>query len=310
MKITTKTTKEQLMTFLALNTLAVKEADKDLFDRIMYANKMCKTDESKVQKADLVSLVKDVMKVLGDKCTEPKSSKEEKTEAETPVETVETSTETTEAPVEPKAENSVKKLSKKSKTSSKTSQKATETKAEEPKSEPVAEETQKEEPKTESVDTKKSAKKSLGGKKKKETTPKEGVTVLEDTEKTVQLAKMFPKTITFEGAEYDVAHDIKNMNDLFNALGDENGKEILFAFYWTKRHLRQFPYFGEILGQPDSFENNLDICTALYVSDEKKIAYLISRYTEAFYSILPHALEEFDGLRVSDGIEYQIYRAK
>ena len=94
MKITAKTTKEQLKTFLGMNASAVKEADKDLFDRLVYADKMLRKDESKVQRKDLVDLAKDVIKALGDKCVEPKSMKVE-TPTETPVET----------PVEPKAEN-------------------------------------------------------------------------------------------------------------------------------------------------------------------------------------------------------------
>lgn len=48
MKITTKTTKEQLKSFLGANAKAVKTADKDLFDQIAYADKMAKKDDSKV----------------------------------------------------------------------------------------------------------------------------------------------------------------------------------------------------------------------------------------------------------------------
>ena len=93
MKITTKTTKEQLKSFLGANAKAVKTADKDLFDQIAYADKMAKKDDSKVTRKDLVDLVKSVISLLGDKCVEPALAQEK-------------------APATPQAENSVKKLAK------------------------------------------------------------------------------------------------------------------------------------------------------------------------------------------------------
>lgn len=282
MKITTKTTKEQLKSFLGANAKAVKAQDKDLFDQIAYADKMAKKDNSKVTRKDLVDLVKSVIALLGDKCVEPALAQEK-------------------APATPQAENSVKKLakgvSKKQETKEKTSSE------ESGESEKTAEETQ-------GADEKKKApKKSLGG-KKKPATKKEGVIVLNtdaDSEKAVQLAKAFPKTLEVGDSKYELAEDIKTLDDLYEALNKD--EEIVFAYYWTKRHLKQFPYFGGWLGQPKSFDNDLDLATAIYVSDEKKISYQVSMYTEAIYTILPTDFEETDGVRVAGGIEYQIYRA-
>ena len=288
MKITTKTTKEQLKSFLGANAKAVKTADKGLFDQLVYADKMAKKDDSKVTRKDLVDLVKSVIALLGDKCVEPALAQEK-------------------APATPQAENSVKKLakgvSKKQETKEETSSK------ESGESEKTAEETQ-EKAKTEKVDNK-SAKKSLGG-KKKPATKKEGVTVLNtdadtNSEKAVQLAKAFPKTLEVGDSKYELAEDIKTLDDLYEALNKD--EEIVFAYYWTKRHLKQFPYFGGWLGQPKSFDNDLDLATAIYVSDEKKVSYQVSMYTEAIYTILPTDFEETDGVRVAGGIEYQIYRA-
>lgn len=282
MKITTKTTKEQLKSFLGANAKAVKTADKDLFDQIAYADKMAKKDDSKVTRKDLVDLVKSVIALLGDKCVEPALAQEK-------------------APATPQAENSVKKLakgvSKKQETKEDTSSE------ESGESEKTAEETQ-------GADEKKEApKKSLGG-KKKPATKKEGVTVLNtdaDSEKAVQLAKAFPKTLEVGDSKYELAEDIKTLDDLYEALNKD--EEIVFAYYWTKRHLKQFSYFGGWLGQPKSFDNDLDLATAIYVSDEKKVSYQVSMYTEAIYTILPTDFEETDGVRVAGGIEYQIYRA-
>ena len=279
MKITAKTTKEQLKNILGANAKAVKTQDKDLYSRIAYADKMAKKDDSKVTRKDLADLVKEVINLLGDKLVVPAMADEN---------------------VKPVAENSVKKLSK-------GVSKKQETKKDAPKESGESEETA-EEPKEEKK-AEKTAKKSSKG-AKKSAPKKDGVTELEpatSSDKAVQLAKMFPKTLEVGDSKYELADDIKNMEDLYNALGAD--EEIVFAYYWTKRHLRQFPYFSGILGQPKSFDNDLDLATAIYVSDEKKICYQISMYTEAVYAILPNDFEEVDGVRISSGVEYQIYRA-
>ena len=238
-----------------------------------YTSDMMKKDEKKVTRRDLVDLVKDVMKALGDKFVEPALAQE------------------TPAPaVQPQAENAVKKLTKG--VSKKQEMK------------PAKEESPEEQ------GAEKAPKKSLG---KKSTTKKskEGVTDLEpatSSDKAVQLAKMFPKEISVGDDTYELAEDIKTFDDLYDAL--EKDEDIVFAYYWTKRHLKQFDYFMGWLGQPKSFDNDLDLATAMYVSDEKKVAYQISMYTEAVYTILPTDFEEVDGVRVAGGIEYQIYRKK
>ena len=287
MKITAKTTKEQLKNFLGANVRAVREQDKDLFDRIAYADRMAKTDDSKVTRKDLADLAKEVIALLGNKCVEALTP-----QVATPV----------------VVENSTKKLTKASKKTKTEEVGESEKTAEETQEAPV--ETKQEAPAEtkaeEKVDEKKSAKKSLG--KKKEQPKKDGVTALESvSDKAVQMAKMFPQTITVGENKYELASDIKTMEDLYNAL--QNEQEIVFAYYWTKRHLKQFPYFEGFLGQPKFFDNDLDLATTIYVSDEKKVAYSVSMYTEAVYSVFPSGIEETDGVRFSNGIEFHIYRA-
>ena len=279
MKITAKATKEQLKQFINDNAKAVKVKDKNLYDRMMYTGKVAHEDDSKVTKKELLDLAKETVKVLGDK---------------TKVTALEVTEET---PATPVAENSVKKLSK----GVSKKQKAEETPAE-----PV-EEAPADEPKEEKVDTKKSAKKSTLGKKKNEP-KKDGVTALEEvSDKTVQMAKMFPNAIEVGDTKYELAHDIQSMEDLHKALA--NDEEIVFAYYWTKRHLKQFPYYSGLLGQPKSFPDDLDLATAIYVSDELKVAYAVSLYHEALYATIPSDFEEEDGIRFNNGMEYQIYRA-
>lgn len=277
MKITAKTTKAELKSFLGANAKAVQQKDKGLFERLVYADKVAKEDDSKVKRTDLVSLAKEVITLLGKSVVTPATAQE------------------------PVAENSVKKLAKG--VSKKQEVKEDEDTAEDVEGDETVEET----PTEEKVDTKKSAKKSLG--KKKEQPKKDGVTALEGSEnqKTVQMAKMFPKTLEVGDAKYELASDIKTMDDLYDALGRD--EEIVFAYYWTKRHLKQFPYYSGLLGQPKSFDNDLDLATAIYVSDEKKVSYQVSMYTEALYAVIPTDFVEEDGIRFNNGIEFQIYRA-
>lgn len=275
MKITAKTSEQELKDFLNANVKLVEEQDKDLHDRIIYVGKLSKTDESKVTRKDLYDLAKEVSKLLGKKAIEPK----------------------------PKVENSTKKLHK---PTPKEETKAEDSSDSEPSDDgDDSDETVEEQMQLE-VEEPKKAKKSLGGKKKKE--PKEGVTVLEgsENEKTVQLAKMFPKILQVGDNKFELTTDIKTMEDLYNALN--NDEELVVAYYWTKRHLRQFSYFNGWLGQPKSFDNDLDLATVIYVSDEYKVSYQVSMYTEAVYTLLPEDLQEEDGIRIAGGSEYQIYR--
>ena len=285
MKITAKTTKQELKNILNANVKAVKSQDKNLFDRITYTGKKAKEDDAQVSKRDLADLVKEVMNVLGDKFVTPALAEE----------------------VKPTAENSVKKLSKGVSKKQKSMEEA-EVEEEKPEvSEEVEQtalsESKEAEPevKEEKVD-KKSAKKSSKGKKepKKDdaTTSKEDGIVHKD---------IFPDTLKVGDSEYKIAHEIATMDDLYEALSKD--EEIVFAYYWTKSHLKKFSYFYNMLGTPKSFDHDLDLATTIYVSEEKKIAYAISMYTEGLYNIQPTDFEEVDGIRYASGIEFQIYRA-
>lgn len=282
LKITAKTTKEQLMKILGANAKVVKEQDKDLFDRLAYTDKMVKKDANKVTRKDLVDLVKEVATLLGDALINPL------TPQATPV-----------------AENATKKLkgAKKTETPKEESSEVGESEEEEP------QETPAETPKAEAKGAeKKSAKKSSLGKKKDE--PKKDGATASSTKKTVQnkafvLAEVFPETFEIEGNKYEIAKDISNMGQLQDAVND--GEPIVFAMYWTKRHLRQFEYVGD-LKAPKEFPLDLDLATCLFVAEDSTVAYAISAYTNVCYMYLPDDIEESDGLRFSKGIEYQIYR--
>lgn len=290
MKITSKTTKEQLKQFLGANAKAVQGKDKDLFDQMAYADQMDKKDPSKVKRQDLVDLAKSVIKLLGDTVTEATTAG---------------------SVLQPVAEASVKKLTKgvsKKQEVGKNEKNSTPVKEEKapakeakvtPKK-PTAQanktsEAPAKEEKAPKQESKPAAQKPAPAKKTGNIQPK-----------TVDLAGAFPKTLDTEDGHFELAEDIKTMEDLHTALG--NDEEIVFAYYWTKRHLKQFPYFGDWVGHPTEFKDDLDLCTTIYVSDEHKVSYQISMYTEAIYTILPSDFEVVEGVRTAGGIEYQIYR--
>lgn len=124
----------------------------------------------------------------------------------------------------------------------------------------------------------------------------------------VATASSFPETLTIGDESYELAHDITDMEKLHEA--SDNDEEIIFAFYWSKSQIKQFNYGSGLLPAPkDGFKDNLDLSTLLYVSDEKKVCFSLSMYTENLYQVMPDAFEEIEGVRYSMGIEYQIYRA-
>ena len=266
MKITTKTNKETLKTFLGLNAKAVKEQDKNLFDQMVYTDKMLRKDESKVTRKDLVDLAKSVIALLGDKCVEPSLT--------------------------PVAENSVKKASLKSKKT--------------PAETPVEEETPAKEEKQEEKPAETPKKKGGVSKTKPKKESVKPVAGTENNPKIAPLAEMFPEVLEVGDSKYEIARDIKNMDDLYEAFSKE--ENIVLAFYWSKRHLKQFPYGDESLKAPASFDQDLDVTSCIYVSDEKVVSYHLSMYTEALYQVMPDAIPEFEGCRYSRGIEFQIYR--
>lgn len=270
MKITRNTTVEQLKGFIGANVSAVKKQDKNLFDQIAYTDKAMKKDPKSVKKADLVQLAKDIMTLLGDKV------KEVSAPTLTPV-----------------AENSVKPVAKL--TAKKDTAKSSDNKP----VEKSAEKTSKPEAKTEKkADSK-------GAEKKSDKKP---VVKKPPVPETVG-AEAFPEKLEMGDATYVLAHDITSMDDLFKAFNDD--EEIVFAFYWSKSQIKQFNYGSGLLPAPkDGFADNLDLASTLYVSDNGKVCYNLSMYTEALYQVMPAAFEEIEGVRYSDGIEYQIYKAE
>lgn len=185
----------------------------------------------------------------------------------------------------------------------KTLKKSTPKKEPEKQEEAPTEEAEKPEEKTEE---KKPAKKLA-----KKTTPKKPVAVEKSSDKGVafDLASVFIDTIQTEIGTLEKAQDIKTFADLKKALEAE--EEVYFAIYWSERLLRQFDYNGNLatVKKPKKFENDLDLVSCIYLSDEEKLAVGISSYTDMPYIIQPKDMEVTeDNMRYTNNMEFELYR--
>lgn len=125
-------------------------------------------------------------------------------------------------------------------------------------------------------------------------------------EQELVLAKVFPTEVVVEGESFKIATDINSMSDLKKAF--DKGSEIVIAMLWTKRHLKQFPYgIPELHSDVSEFPNDLDLAQAIYMSDDLKVMYAVSVYTDNCSTFLSKDIPQYEGLRFSNGMEFQIY---
>lgn len=154
-------------------------------------------------------------------------------------------------------------------------------------------------------ETKKPAKK-LG---KKTSAPKTAVEKSTDKGVAFDLASAFVDEIHTEIGTLKKAQDIETFADLRKALEAE--EEVYFAIYWTERHLRQFDYNGNLVNvkKPKKFDNDLDLVSCIYLSDEDKLAIGVSSYTDMPYIIQPDDMKVTeDGMRFTSNMEFELYR--
>ena len=119
------------------------------------------------------------------------------------------------------------------------------------------------------------------------------------------LAKQFKEEFTSDAGNLKINFNIKNIEDLRKLI--DEGNEFIFAMYWNKRHLAQFNYDTMGIGtKVKEFKDDLDLCKPLYIT-ENGILYVISLYTEVMYLIRPEELEISEGMRFSQGVEFNIY---
>ncbi|MBR5215332.1 MAG: hypothetical protein IKV80_03810 [Bacteroidales bacterium] len=138
------------------------------------------------------------------------------------------------------------------------------------------------------------------------------------TKKDLPMARIFPKEIDHESLGKLVAcpdkyHTIQEIREAI-----EGDKNLIFACYWTKRHIKEFAY-GQSYEVPvpkGGFPHDLDTLQALYVCEGIDRIYALSTYTEAMFrfieeDLVPTECEANDGskfmMRYSAGLEFEIY---
>lgn len=124
------------------------------------------------------------------------------------------------------------------------------------------------------------------------------------------MVQMFPEVLAVKFMDEKLIlakNKYKTVSSLNKAI--EEGKEIYFACYWTKRHLEQFDYAGQFdVAVPKSFPNSLDLAQVVFVCEHAKGKfYALSSYTEAMYAFREADLVEENGIRFSNGMEFQVY---
>lgn len=184
---------------------------------------------------------------------------------------------------------------------------------------PEVDEAEVEEPEAEEGKAHAPAKKTV----KKSSSKKKETPVVESTEsgltnKDLPMAKIFPKEIDHEHhgklvACPDKYHTIEEIREAL-----DEGKDLIFASYWTKRHIKEYGYaqIHDVPVPKKGFPYELDTLQALYVCDGIDRIYAISTYTEAMFAftaedLVPTECETNDGekflMRYSAGLEYEIY---
>lgn len=180
----------------------------------------------------------------------------------------------------------------------------------------VEEPEEEEEAEEEKPAPKKPAKKVAPKKKKEEPAKVETTEGL--TKKQLPMAKIFPKEIDHEAlgkliACPDKYHTIEEIREAL-----EEGKNLIFACYWTKRHIKECAYglVYEVPVPKNGFPHDLDTLQALYVCEGIERIYALSTYTEAMFrfieeDLVPTECEANDGskfmMRYSAGLEFEIY---
>lgn len=130
-----------------------------------------------------------------------------------------------------------------------------------------------------------------------------------------ELATKFPDFI--ERQVDDTMVKYTKCDDLYHTVDDirkasEDGYTILFACFWSPRLLKQFDYKAQfdVDSVPKAFPDNLDVAELLLTCDTMPKLFALSLETEAMYAFREEDLEPVDGIRVSAGLEFEIYQHK
>lgn len=135
------------------------------------------------------------------------------------------------------------------------------------------------------------------------------------------LATLFPPTLTIESEGKELTLE-KASPDEFTTIAEVieamQEKTVVFACYWTKRHLKQYDYADFFrVAAPKSFKDDLDLAIASLEAERAKRVFCMSLETEALYRFEeadltpvedtnPYNGEKYQ-IRVANGMEFEIY---
>ena len=124
------------------------------------------------------------------------------------------------------------------------------------------------------------------------------------------LVANFPETLETELGNLKLTTDIKTSEDLMKAI--EAGRSLVFANFWTKRHLKQFWFSYDpnsvCKAKVKEFPHDLDLAQPIHTT-ETGFVYALSVYSEVLLVYSPENIEEMDdeGLRYANQVEFCIY---
>lgn len=268
--------KSEMVAFVKSNR---KKVSKNLRDMVNYTLKMYEDSPKSVTVQDLRSLVKDIQTELAIEAPQATSASVKK--------------EATPKKKEASEKKTVEKSEKTSEKGKKSSKKADE---EKPKK-------KKESKKSETpAETEEKPKKK--GKKAKKF--ESGVEAQNTKGEAFDLAEVFLDEIKTPLGTIKKDDSIKSIKDVAKIL-EAGEKEVMCAVYWTERHLKQFPYANGLVPQPESFENDLDLVSIIFVAPDNSLMIGVSAYTFAPQTFLKVDMKQKDGLRYNAGAEFNVY---
>jgi len=277
-------TKKSLVEYVKENAPKLtNKKHKSLVARISYTMKKFMEKATNVSKQDFMELVNEMRVALGQQMDILDLTAGNSTPKPLPV------------------ENSLKPTSRSNRKPTKKVEKTTEEVVEE-----IFEE------KAEEVKPSKKPSKKIAGKKSKVENKKPDLVTVKSTKtkKETPLADNFPSEFESVAGKLKIIIDeVQTIKDIDKLIQD--GRDLVFAFYWTKRHLKQFDYDQIQINNTNTpykeFEQDLDITKPVYISEEGKVVYTVSLYSEIQYTLLSEDIVFDEGMRFNNGIEFNIY---
>lgn len=146
----------------------------------------------------------------------------------------------------------------------------------------------------------------------KKNTNKNGATPKNKPVENKKEESLFPKVLEIKSVgKLKLRSDLKNIEEISDAINNNEDLSLVFATYWNKKDLKKFNYDSlGILNKeeyPLEFEKDFDIMQPVYVSESGKVIYAVSVFTDIMNSFLSGDFEQLDGQRFSNGVEFQVY---